>query len=742
VTKAVTSTNAITLESSMSGAVPLEAILCTDELHRRPSRPPDYETENRALVKLVSALADSPGTILQTLAETILDITQCDSAGLSLLTEDGKTPNACGKRFYWPAIAGMWNPHVGGGTPRNFGPCGDVLDQNRTLLFRHFERRYPYLQPVIPAAEECLLVPFHVSGEAVGTIWAIMHSDRRKFDAEDDRVMASLGKFASSAYQALIHIEDLKFQVSEREKAEAEVRELARGLEAKIRRLVEANVVGMVMWNLEGAITGANEAFLRMVQYDRKDLASGRVRWTDLTPGEWRGHDERALADLKATGIFQPFEKEYFRKDGSRVPVLLGGALFEGSGKEGVAFVLDLSEQKRVERALRRSEAFLAEAQHLSQIGSFSWRMATDEITWSEQLYRIYELEIGVPVTLELIRNRVHPEDISLIEKLRMVHQEGGGGNNVEWRYRLMMPDHSIKYIHAFAHATRDQDGQLEYIAAVQDVTARQLSEEARDKARSELAHMARVMSLGTLTASIAHELNQPLSGIVTNASTCMRMLATDPPNVDGARETARRTIRDGNRASEVVTRLRTLFSKKDRVTESVDLNDATREVIALSSSELQRSQVNVHTEFADDLPLVTGDRVQLQQVILNLLRNASDAMSGVQDRPRQLTIGTERDEVGRVRLSVKDAGIGFEPESINRLFEAFYTTKFDGMGMGLSLSRSIIENHHGLLSAQPNDGPGVTFSFSIPYAAKAGAEAASHERNTVTDQQRAVKQG
>ena len=361
----------VSLESSiLAGAVPLDSILCTEELHRRPSHAPDYEKENRALVKLVSSLADSPNTILQTLADTILDITQCDSAGLSLLTRDGTTPDVCGQRFYWPAIAGVWNPHAGGGTPRNFGPCGDVLDQNRTLLFRHFERRYPYLMPVIPAAEECLLVPFYVGGEAVGTIWAIMHSDRRKFDAEDDRVMASLGKFASSAYQALIHIEDLKIQVSEREKAEAEVRELARGLEAKIRRLVEANVVGIVMWNLEGAITGANDAFLRIVQYDREDLASGRVRWTDLTPAEWRDHDERAVADLKATGIFQPFEKECFRKDGSRVAVLLGGALFEGRGTEGVAFVLDLSDRKRAERALRRSEAFLAEGQRLSQIGS------------------------------------------------------------------------------------------------------------------------------------------------------------------------------------------------------------------------------------------------------------------------------------------------------------------------------------------------------------------------------------
>ena len=701
----------------MSGAVPLESILCTEELHRRQSRPPDYEKENRALVKLVSALADSPSTILQTLAETILDITQCDSAGLSLLTKDGKTPDVCGKSFYWPAIAGMWNPHVGGGTPRNFGPCGDVLDQDRTLLFRHFERRYPYLLPVIPAAEECLLVPFYVAGESVGTIWAIMHSDRRKFDAEDDRVMAALGKFASSAYQALMHIEDLQIQVAEREKAEAEVRELASGLEAKIRRLVDANVVGIVMWNLEGAITEANEAFLHMVQYDRNDIASGRVRWTDLTPAEWRDRDEQALADLKATGIFQPFEKEYFRKDGSRVPVLLGGALFEVGWNEGVAFVLDLSEQKRAERALRRSEAFLAQGQHLSQIGSFSWRVATDEIKWSEELYRIYELEIGVPVTLELIRTRVHPDDISLIEKMKMVHQASNGGNDFEWQYRLAMPDHSIKYLDAVAHASRDQDGQLEYIAVVQDVTERRLSEEALGKARSELAHVARVTSLGAVTASIAHEVNQPLSGIITNASTCLRMLAADPPNIDGARETAQRTIRDGLRASDVITRLRALFSKKDATTESVDLNEATREVIALSRSELQKSQVISRLELADNLPPVTGDRVQLQQVILNLLLNASDAMSGVDDRPRQLVIRTDRDEGDHVRLTVQDAGVGFEPQGVDKLFEPFYTTKNSGMGIGLSVSRSIIESHRGRLWAKPNDGPGATFSFSMPRA-------------------------
>src|SRR5260370_40190193 len=346
----------VQLETSIPpGGASLESILCTEELQRRRSRPPDYEKENRALVKLVSALADSPSTIIQTLAETILDITQCDSAGLSLLTRDGKTPDVCGKRFYWPAITGMWNPHVGGGTPRNFGPCGDVLDQNRTLLFRHFERRYPYLMPVIPAAEECLLVPFYVAGKAVGTIWAIMHSDRRKFDAEDDRVMASLEKFASSAYQALVHIEDLKFQMPEREKAEAKVREVAKGCEAKARRLVDAEIMGIFIWNLEGKIVEANEAFLRMVECNREDLGSGRMRWTDLTPAECRDRDPRPTPELKDAAPPQPHQKEFLQKGGRRVPVLVGGALFEQGGNEGVAFLLHLSQHNRPDTPLHRS---------------------------------------------------------------------------------------------------------------------------------------------------------------------------------------------------------------------------------------------------------------------------------------------------------------------------------------------------------------------------------------------------
>ena len=607
------------VESSIpGGAVPLASILLTEELRRRPSRPPEFEEENSALAALVGALADSPLTILQTLADKVLEVLHAGSAGLSLLTKDGE-------RFYWAAIAGAWQPHLGGGTPRTFGPCGDVLDHNTPMLFAHWERRYPYLSAAVPLADEGLLVPFYVNGKSVGTIWAIAHDKSRKFDAEDLRLLESMGRFASAAYQAVESIENLKSEIAAREEAESAVRELANGLETQVR-----------------------------------------VRTRELL------------------------------------------ATNEELGRE-------IAERKRAEQELRRSEAFLAGGQHLSQIGTFSWRMATDEVTWSEQLYRIYEVEIGAPVTLELIRTRVHPDDVSLLEK--MVDHARDGRKDFEWQYRLMTPDDSIKYLHAVAHATQDQDGRLEYIAAVQDVTARRLSEQALDRARAQLTHVARVTSLGVLTASIAHELNQPLSGIITNANTCLRMLAADCPDIDGARETARRTIRDGNRASDVLVRLRALFTKKEPTPELMDLNEATREVIALSASDLQRDRVILRQELADDLLPVVGDRVQLQQVILNLLLNASDAMSGIDDRPRELTISTARDDGDRLRVVVQDAGVGFDPETADRLFDAFYTTKSSGMGIGLSVSRSIIERHDGRIWAAPNDGPGATFSFTIPRA-------------------------
>jgi signal transduction histidine kinase len=362
---------------------------------------------------------------------------------------------------------------------------------------------------------------------------------------------------------------------------------------------------------------------------------------------------------------------------------------------------------------LRRSEAFLAEAQRLSLTGSFSWRVPADEITWSEQLYRIFGFDQGALVTPKLIGSRVHPEDIPALRGV--IERARGAGTDFECEYRLQMPDESVKYLHMVAHGTRDEDGRLQYTGAVQDVTARRVSEQALRKAQSDLAHVARATALSALTASIAHEVNQPLSGIITNASTCLRMLAADPPDVEGARETVRRTIRDGNRAADVISRVRALFTRKESAIEAVDLNEVTREVMALSLSDLQRNRVVLQSELANDLPAVTGDRIQLQQVILNLLRNASDAMVDVHDRPRQLLVRTEREDGGRVRVSVRDAGVGVDLQNVDKLLGAFYTTKTEGMGIGLSVSRSIIERHHGRLWAEAHDGPGATFSFSIP---------------------------
>ena len=372
----------------------------------------------------------------------------------------------------------------------------------------------------------------------------------------------------------------------------------------------------------------------------------------------------------------------------------------------------DIDDRKRAEARVEQAYLRLAEAQRLSKTGSFITDLLADDHDWSEEAFRIFEFDPSTRVTVQMIRDVVHPEDLPTFDA---VIARGMTGTDVDFVFRIVLPRGSVKHICGMARVMTQIGGHPLCIGALQDVTENKAAEAALDKARSELAHVARVSTLNALTASIAHEINQPLSGIITNAGTCLRMLNGEPPNIDGARETARRTLRDGNRASDVITRLRALFTKKEFTLEPLDLNEATREVIALSLSDLQRNRVALRSELSEDLPSVVGDRIQLQQVTLNLLRNASDAMVGVEDRPRQLLIRTQREGHDRVRLSVQDAGIGVNSQDLERLFEAFYTTKNGGMGIGLSVSRSIIERHHGRLWAEPNDGPGVTFSFSIP---------------------------
>jgi signal transduction histidine kinase/DNA-binding response OmpR family regulator len=369
-------------------------------------------------------------------------------------------------------------------------------------------------------------------------------------------------------------------------------------------------------------------------------------------------------------------------------------------------------ERKRAEEELGRSEAYLAEAQRLSSIGTFSWRVATDEITWSEQLYRIYEIEIGEPVTLELIRTRVHPEDLSLLEKIKMVHRAGGGATNFEWQYRLLMPNGSIKYMHAVAHAARDRDGQLEYVAAVQDVTERKVAEQALNRARAELAHMARITTLSALTASIAHEINQPIAAATTSAGACLRWLNRDQPDVQRAREAAMRIEEDGKRAADIITHLKSFYRKDfSPQREMVSVNDVVGEMLVLLRSEAERDSVLMRTELDAHLSPVSADRVQLQQVLMNLMLNGMEAMS---EWGGELKISTRR-EGGEVMVSVSDTGVGIPADKMEQIFNAFFTTRAGGTGMGLAISRTIIESHGGRLWATVNPGRGATFHFTLP---------------------------
>jgi PAS domain S-box-containing protein len=581
-----------------------------------------------------------------------------------------------------------------------------------------------------PGQTEKLLLSVAANQASIGLQEARLLSQQKRVASELDHRVAQRTIELGEAHEELGK-KRLERSLVE-EMLHQEERELKRS-EARKAAILESALDCIVTIDHEGCITEFNPAAERTFGH-RRDEVVGKQLADVIIPPSLREKHRHGFARYLATGearvLGKRIEMMAVRADGSEFPAELAITRIPLEGPPSfTGYLRDITERKRAEQELRRSEAFLAEAQHLSRIGSFSWRVPADEITWSEQLYRIFQIDRDAPVTFELIGTRIHPEDLSVFQE--HIERSRRDRSDVQLEFRLQMPDGAVKYVHVAAHIRGDH-GQVEYIGAVQDVTERRSSEEALSKARSELSQVARVTSLGVLTASIAHEVNQPLSGIVTNASTCLRMLAADPPNVDGARETARRTIRDGNRASEVITRLRALYGKKEPTIESVDLNEATREVIALSLSELQRNRVILRPELADDLPPVTGDRVQLQQVILNLIRNGSDAMSSVDDRPRQLLIRTERDEDDRARLTVQDAGVGFNPQAADRLFESFYTTKNDGMGIGLSVSRSIIESHHGRLWATLNNGPGATFSFSIPRASE-GATSTDSNRDIRT---------
>jgi PAS domain S-box-containing protein len=402
------------------------------------------------------------------------------------------------------------------------------------------------------------------------------------------------------------------------------------------------------------------------------------------------------------------------RANGQEFPAEVSfGQMITGQQTVFTGFIRDISEKKRNEEARLASEPNLGLI--INTMPILAWSTRADGYAdffnqrWLEYTGLLTEEAQGWGWV-----QACHADDLSRITHYWRSLMAAGKPGEIEARLRRF--DGVYRWFLFRASPLRDESGTVvQWYGTNTDIDDRKRAEEDLTRARAELAHVARATSLGVLTASIAHEVNQPLSGIVMNAGTCLRMLDSDPPNIEGARETARRTIRDGNRASEVVSRLRALFKKKEVAAEWVNLNDATQEVIALSLSELHGKRIIVRHEFAQNLPPIKGDRIQIQQVIQNLLRNAADSLSSVDDRPRHLLIRTESDDGKNVQVTVQDTGSGIAPEAAHRLFDAFYTTKEDGTGIGLSVSRSIIEAHRGQIWATTNDGPGSSFMFSIP---------------------------
>jgi PAS domain S-box-containing protein len=610
--------------------------------------------------------------------------------------------------------------------------------------------------------------------------------------------------------------------------------------EAKIRRLVDANVLGICIWNLDGAIVEANEAFLHMLQYGREDVVSGRVRWTDLTPVEWREEDERAVVELRSTGTFQPFEKEFFRKDGSRVPVLIGGALFEESGSEGVAFVLDLTERKRAETALRESEErFRDYAETASdwlwemgpdhkltrltgnafgsnpsgRLGTAAWERALDLEAEPEKWRAIqatmdshkpfrdfvylaagrdgsppmYVKASGRPVfdsngefrgyrgtgtdataiiraqealheserrlrsaidgipglvavlapngqvetvnrqileycgqPLEELRNwgtngTIHQEDLPHVAEVFTKSIASGIPYQIEQRVRRF--DGVYRWFDNRGIPIRDDSGRVvRWYVLLTDIEDRTQALARLQQMQSDFAHMNRVSIMGELAASLSHEITQPIASARNNARAALNFLDSEPPDLREVREALSCVVNDSDRAGSIIDRIRDQIRKAPPRKDYFNLNAAITEVIALARSAVVRNGVSVQTRLADQSSPVHGDRVQLQQVVLNLVLNAVEAMGSVDAGARELVISTEQDHTG-VLVAVRDAGPGIDPKHLERVFDAFYTTKASGTGMGLSICRSIIDAHGGRLWAEANEPRGAAFRFTLPSA-------------------------
>jgi PAS domain S-box-containing protein len=560
------------------------------------------------------------------------------------------------------------------------------------------------------AMKACPDVPFIFVSGTLGEDVAI---EALTIGATDYVLKTRLSRLVPSVLRALREAT----QRAERKRAEESLRQSETYL-ADAQRLSHTGSFG---WRPStGEIIWSEETF-RIFQYDRStkptlELVLQRVHPDDAA--SVKQTIERASQDR------MDFEHEYrlVMPDASvkYVRVMARALSDKSDGIEFVGAVMDVSDRKRAEEALRRSEGYLGEAQRLTRTGSWAWSVATRQsVYWSQENYRLFGFDPdgGIPSD-EAFYQRVHPEDRDRVR--REVFLEGANeGSHFDVDFRIVLPGGAIKYVRSTGHPVRNISGDLlEFVGTSIDVTERKRADEERERLRqvqADLAHLSRVTTMGELTASLAHEIRQPISAALTNAKTCLRWLGHDNPEVGEARDATSRMIQDVSRAADIISRISLLFKKGALQHELVDVNELIREMIVLLRSEANRYSISIRTELAEDLPKVMADRVQLQQVFMNLMLNGIDAMKETIGGG-ELTIKSELGD-GELLISVSDTGVGLPPEQAEQIFRAFFTTKDKGTGMGLPISRSIIESHGGRLWATGVSGRGATFQFTLPAA-------------------------
>jgi PAS domain S-box-containing protein len=554
-------------------------------------------------------------------------------------------------------------------------------------------------------------------------LWADAR-EKRNFDGEyrlllpcgSIKYLHSLGKCSVSQSGDVEYIGAV-VDITEHKRAEQELRDS----EERHRVVVEAASDAVISMDENGAILLANAAASRVFGYDPTELIGKPL--TLLMPEYMRKLHENGLKSYLETGErhinWQGAELTGLRKNGQEFPVEISfGELVNDGRRIFTGFIRDISERKRADEALRRSESYLAEAQRLTHIGSWAGNILTRKIFHSSDEYsRLYGIDPdrGIP-SFEELYERIHPNDRARF--LETFQRASRAGSDVDVHYRIVLPDGTTKYMEAVGHPIHSASGETgEFVGFLMDVTERKRAEEERERLRqaeADLAYINRISTMGELAASLAHEIKQPISAAMIDARTCSRWLTRDHPDLAEAQTAASRVVKDVARASEIIGRVRSLFKKDSLQHEEVDINELIQEMIALLRGEASRHSVSIYGDFSLDVPSIMADRVQLQQVLMNLMLNSIEAMKSM-NTPGKLTIKSQQDDSGQLLISVMDTGVGVPPEKIEQIFNPFFTSKPEGTGMGLAISRSIIESHGGRLWATPNAGPGATLHFTLP---------------------------